>query len=254
MREELNINGFQNEFIIARSLNNKKVGEVNPIFRNMIYNLYGDVRVDSRINAFIDFNKKKYDLIIKINGVNKRISVKKGINNSVHCERISDFIHFLIELNLDKDVITEYLKYHYADGTTNGSGKNRLNGEEYKKYNQDKIDYINSKINTSFILKRAIDRFILQGKDNNEKIDGLIYGTSNDFFFLTCSEIENIVLSQIDMYSTGVHFGPLFCGPQTRNLNNNMKYDSKRFCVQIKWYSLHDDIIRNMMHNNSTNM
>lgn len=32
----------------------------------------------------------------------------------------------------------------------------------------------------------------------------------------------------------------------TRNLNNNPKYDKKRFCVQIKWYSIFDDIIEYM--------
>ena len=29
-------------------------------------------------------------------------------------------------------------------------------------------------------------------------------------------------------------------------LNKNFKYENKRFIVQIKWYSLFDDIIRNM--------
>ena len=38
-----------------------------------------------------------------------------------------------------------------------------------------------------------------------------------------------------------------------RNLNYNPKYEKKRFCVQIKWYSIYDDIMeiknRNVLDN-----
>lgn len=254
MKEELTINGFQNEIIIAKYLNNKKVKEVNPIFKDLITKLYRNIDEESIIKSEIDYTKKKYDLIIKIDDVIKRISIKKGINNSVHVEGISSFIHFLIDSGIEKNVIEEYLKYHYADGTTNGTGEKRLSGEEYKEQNQDKIDYINSKINTPYMLDRAINRFVLQGKNSGIKIDGIIYGTVNDFFFLTKSEIKDIIMSQINLKSSGVHFGPLFCQPMTRNLNNNPKYESKRFCIQIKWYSLHDDIIKYLYKNNVIKM
>lgn len=254
MKEELTINGFQNEIIIAKYLNNKKVKEVNPIFKDLITKLYRNIDEESIIKSEIDCTKKKYDLIIKIDDVIKRISIKKGINNSVHVEGISSFIHFLIDSGIEKNVIEEYLKYHYADGTTNGTGNKRLSSEEYKEQNQDKIDYINSRINTPYILKRAINRFVLQGKNSGIKIDGIIYGTANDFFFLTKSEIKDIIMSQINLKSSGVHFGPLFCQPMTRNLNNNPKYESKRFCIQIKWYSLHDDIIKYLYKNNVIKM
>ena len=36
---------------------------------------------------------KKSDIFIKINSKIKGISIKKGMKNSVHVERISDFIH-----------------------------------------------------------------------------------------------------------------------------------------------------------------
>ena len=254
MKEELTINGFQNEIIIAKYLNNKKVKEVNPIFKDLITKLYRNIDEESIIKSEIDYTKKKYDLIINIDNVIKRISIKKGINNSVHVEGISSFIHFLIDSGIEKNVIEEYLKYHYADGTTNGIGKKRLSSEKYKEQNQDKIDYINSKINTPYMLDRAINRFVLQGKNSSIKIDGIIYGTVNDFFFLTKEEIRDIIMSQIILKSSGVHFGPLFCGPMTRNLNNNPKYESKRFCIQIKWYSLHDDIIKYLYKNNVIKM
>ena len=241
------ITGLQNEHKFSCYLNGSKVKSLTPIFKDLIYTLYGKkINENARIKCKVDYNKKKYDLVININDCIKKISIKKGINNSVHVEGISSFIHFLIDSGVSKENVIEYLNYHYADGTTNGTGKNRISCEEYKINNQDKIDKLNIALNNEYILKRAINRFILQGKNSNECIDAIIYGTVDDFMFITKDEIEKIILSKKYIYSTGVHFANLYCQPMTRNLNNNPKYDKKRFCVQIKWYSIFDDIIEYM--------
>ena len=60
MKEELTINGFQNEIIIAKYLNNKKVKEVNPIFKDLITKLYRNIDEESIIKSEIDYTKKKY--------------------------------------------------------------------------------------------------------------------------------------------------------------------------------------------------
>ena len=175
------INGFQNEIQIRNYLNGKSIKQLNLLFRDFIDDLYGDVSDDSIIECNVDFDHKKFDLSISIDGVVKLISVKKGIHNSVHVEGISSFIHFLIDSGVDRKVIIEYLKYHYADGTTNGTGKHRMSVDEYKEGDQDKIDYINEQINTPYILKRAIRRFLLQGKNSNQSVDAILYGTVDDF-------------------------------------------------------------------------
>lgn len=41
----------------------------------------------------------------------------------MHLEPTSEFIHFLIINNIDRDIVINYLKYHYVDGSNNGSGK-----------------------------------------------------------------------------------------------------------------------------------
>ena len=56
-------------------------------------------------------------------------------------------------------------------------------------------------------------------------------------------KIYKLILSKKDNYSTGVHFGPLFCQPWTRNLQHKQSDEYKRDYIQIKWYSLKDDII-----------
>ena len=241
-----NISGFKNEYDICNKLNNKKVYELNPMYRAFIEDLYRNVNENDILKCVVDHTKKKYDIIIEKNKIKKKISIKKGIKNSVHVEGISSFINFLIENNISRNSVIGYLKYHYADGTTNGSGINRLSANEYKQTHQEEIDNLNKELNKKQILLKAIYRFVIGGKMSDKNIDAIIFGTKNDFLWIKKEDIINIILSKKDVYSTGVHFGPLSIQPMDRCLNHNEKYEKKRFCVQVKWYNLADDIIECM--------
>ena len=50
----------------------------------------------------------------------------------------------------------------------------------------------------------------------------------------------------MNKYCSAVHFGALVCQPLNRCLNYNNRYSYSRFYVQVKWYSLFDDIIESM--------
>lgn len=158
-------------------------------------------------------------------------------------EPISEFIHFLISNNIKKETIIKYLKYHYADGTTNGSGQNRLSVAEYKKTHQAEIDEINNSFLDEKFIRNAITRFILKGRNSDTEIDILIYGSVDDFFFLTKEEIIKLILNKKNTYATGVHIGPLFMQPQSRNLQKNPSFEQCRYSVQVKWFNLCDHII-----------
>ena len=240
------INGFANEYEFVKYLNGKKVCELNPMFRELINNIFYLIDENSIIKSWRNHYPQKSDIFIKIGNVIKGVSIKKGIKNSVHVERISDFIHFLIENNVDREVVIEYLKIHYADGSTNGSGINRMSTSEYKLYNQKNIDYINKVFNSKEILIKAIDRFVIKGNNSKYYIDAIIYGEVDDFLWLTREEIIDIIFSKKDEYSTAVHFGPITCQPKNRCLNYNSQYEKDRFCVQLKWYNLCDNIIEYM--------
>ncbi len=243
------INGYDNEYEFVEYLNGKTVKSLNPLFRELIDELFSTPDEKTTIFTRIDKDRKKFDIVIKINNTVKRISIKKGVKNSVHIEGISTFIHFLIQNHVPKEVIIDYLKYHYADGTTNGTGKIRLSAEEYKQTHQEDIDLINQAINKPILLSKAIDRFVIKGRNSIDKIDALIYGVVEDFIWIKSSDIKKIIMSKINDYSTAVHFSVLTCQPLDRCLNYNQKLDDKRFCVQIKWYNIADDIIENMNNN-----
>ena len=240
------INGFDNEFDFVKYLNNKKIKELNPVFRELVDKLFGFKNENYIIKCWRNHYKQKTDIFIKINGIMKGISIKKGMKNSFHVERISDFVKFLEENSIDREIIFEYLKYHYADGSIDGRGKKRLSVEEYKKDNQNSIDRINLHINKKNILMNAINRFVIKGKNSNYCIDALICGEVDDFIWITKDDLINVAMSKINDYSTAVHFGPMTIQPKNRCLNYNYKYEKDRYCIQIKWYNLFDDIIEIM--------
>lgn len=184
------ISGINNEIEFVNYLNNKKIFELNPMFYSFIKDLFIDLNNEYIITCWKNTKPQKTDIFICINNTTKNISIKKGIKNSVHVERISDFVHFLIENNIDREIIIEYLKYQYADGTTNGTGKIRLSATEYKKSYQNKIDLINKHFNKKDIIENAINRFILKGKNSDEEIDAIIYGIVEDFIWIKSEDIK----------------------------------------------------------------
>ena len=240
------ISGFQNEKQFCNMLNNKKIKELNPMLDGFISDLYGNLDGNLIIKCRISYSNKKYDIVLTIDDIVKRVSIKKGIKNSVHVEGISSFIHFLIENKVKKEYVINYLKYHYADGTTNGTGRNRISVNEYKLTHQQEIDELNKVLNNEELLGKAVERFIIRGNISDKEIDALIYGTVNDFYWIKKEDIYKIILCKKDIYSTAVHFSSLTVQPLDRCLNNNHKYEKRRFCIQIKWYNLIDDIIENM--------
>ena len=94
---------------------------------------------------------------------------------------------------------------------------------------------------------------MLKGRNSNKYIDALLFGVNDDFIWIKKEDIKNIIIKKANSYSTAVHFGPLTVQPVDRCLNYNPKFEKKRFCVQLKWYNLADDIIENMNNNTIKN-
>ena len=224
---------------------NIKIGKLQLFIKD----LFNGINISDNIKCYKNEELQKYDIIIEFGSVIKRISIKKGVKNSVHAEPISEFIHFLIENKMPREMINSFLKYHYADGTTNGTGNDRIKIEEYKKIHQLEIDEVNSFINQEYIIKKAIERFITKGRNSKYCIDAIIYGVPEDFIWIKTENIYSILLSKRNIYSTSIHFSSLTYQPLNRCINRNPKYEKDRFISQVKWYNLCDDIIEQMNNN-----
>ena len=242
-------NGYENEDEFVSKLNNKRIKNLDFNLQLIIYDIFGDIDERRVISCVKNLKLQKYDILVKICNITKRISIKKGVKNSVHAEPISEFIHFLISNNMPRDMIINFLKYHYADGTTNNTGKVRLSISEYKETHREEIDEINKFINNESFLRKCIERFILKGRNSYEKVDVIIYGVPDDFIWIKDKDIYEILLSHRYDYSTGIHFSHLSYQPLNRCLNYNPKYEKCRYISQLKWYNIGDDIIENMNNN-----
>lgn len=240
------ISGFENEDEFVKLFHKRRFRELNPLEQLFLNDLFENVKDNDIVYCYKSYEKKKADIFIRVRTVTKGISIKKGIKNSVHTEPIRVFIDFLKECGVNDDVINAYLRYHYADGSIDGTGKHRMSSEEYKIEHQKEIDIINEAFNKEEILKKAAYRFVLQGNNSFQSIDAILYGVDYDFLWIKKDDIARMIISRQNLNASGVHFGPLFCQPQSRCLNYNSKYEKDRYVVQLKWYHLSDDIIENM--------
>ncbi|MBQ9071903.1 MAG: hypothetical protein IJY25_01950 [Bacilli bacterium] len=209
--------------------------------------MFPHIKQDTIIKSYKNVEYEKGDICIKVGNKIKYISIKMGHKNSVHCESIEKFKKFLKSINVDENIIKEILKYQYGDGTLNGTGEIRKSAAEYKLENQKSIDIINQEINKPEILKKVINRFIIQGTQwQTHHINLLVYGTPDDFLFITPNEIYAYILSKKDIQSSALHFSCLTFQPMSRVLNYNEKMEYMRHWIQIKWYNLEDNIIELM--------
>lgn len=70
----------------------------------------------------------------------------------------------------------------------------------------------------------------------------MIYGTPNDFFFITPKEIHSFIKNKKNLESSAIHFSCLTLQTLSRVLNYNEKLEYMRHWIQIKWYNLEDNI------------
>lgn len=238
-----NVLGFKNENNLIFSLNGKKVKDLNDNLKNFMNFLFMNLNSNDTILVSAGNTGQKPDMIVNVNNNIKRISIKIGNGNSVHQENIDLFMRYLSSIGISKETQLELLKYHWADGTINGTGKNRISGSEYKKINKNKINLINKEINQHNFLIQFVNRFLFQGKSSEYKTaDAIYYGNSELGHWASKDEILKYILSN-SFVSKSIHFGPLNYQVWNRCLNFNPKTEARRNIMQIKWSSLLQDII-----------
>lgn len=238
-----NTSGFQNETDLIGALSNKLYRELNDNLKKFISFLFPQVNNNDKIQCRSGMVGQKPDIIIEINNKRKNVSIKKGSGNSVHQEDIDLFIDFLTNLNISEKAKNELLKYHWADGTIDGSGKTRISSAKYKAEHQKEIDLINSELNKKELLTKLITRVLFKGKsDKFEEADIVYYGTINKGHWATKDEIiKHMLNNKIDINS--IHFGSLTYQIWNRCLNFNPNTENRRNVMQVKWGSLERDLL-----------
>ena len=165
------------EFVAA--IDNHKYAELNENLKNFLSFIFDDITNDDVIECKNLANNEKADISIKYKAEIKMISLKTGSENSVHVEKLDDFIIFLDRLNFDTETINNIKLYHFGDNTLIGDGKIRYSAEESKLKYQEEIKQINKKINFSNKMEKFIERFLLKGKNEHNKYVDLLNETIN---------------------------------------------------------------------------
>ena len=237
------MDGINNEFSFVMAINRKKVKELNPLIRDLIDYLFPNIDEEVTLKAWKNHYNQKTDVLIKANNTIKRISIKMGSRNSVHEESLESFIDFLFKIGLSEKVVNEYLLFHFGDGTTDGNGKERYDSKYLRAKYSNEIKGINKCLNREDIINNVCDRFIIKGLIFNDCINAIVYGTPEDFLWIKIEEIYKIMFKRIHDFCSSPHFGFLVIQPLNRCINYNKKYEFARYKVQLKWYSLFDDIM-----------
>ena len=238
-----NTSGFKNEDELIEFLYYKKVKDLNNNLKKFIFFLFGDIDEESIIKTTPGKSGQKPDMIITIDNNTKKISIKKGSGNSVHQEKIDLFSGFLESINIPKEIINKLLRFHWGDGTTDGSGHERISSRDYKIEFPEEIKIINKEFNKPENIKQFVNRFIIQGKSKNyDSIDALYYGDVSEGHWASTDEIIEYVTNSIFKLDS-IHFGPLTYQIWNRCLNFNPKTEERRKVMQVKWASLLNDLL-----------
>lgn len=107
--------GIINEKTIINSLEGKYYYELNDNMKKFIYFIYPNIGLNDIIYSRKVNNLYKTDIVIKINNVEKYISIKTGSENSVHVEKLDTFVKFLKEIKVNNNIINYLKLYHFGD-------------------------------------------------------------------------------------------------------------------------------------------
>lgn len=201
------------------------------MFKDFLQVNFPNINDDMLITSYVNLNKEKEDIWIKVGKTKKSISIKMGKTNTVHNEYIYSFTNYLVKEKVPLKIINMILEYFFADVTHNGSGARNLTFPDYKLKIKRKIKKVNKYfMKHEELLVKLIKRFVIG------KTDILIHGTVDNFTYVTKDEIIKLLLECKNEPSSTIHFSKLIFATKSRN--NQID----KFILQIKWYNLKDDI------------
>ena len=247
-----NLHGFTNESLIVEALNNKRVKELNSNLKRFIKDICEENKInfssDMLIRASLERNNRlKQDFYINIEGKDFGISTKMGTGNSVHQEKIEEFIEWLDRCSLIeiKDEIKDCLRFFiWGDGSLNGQAPivkdkdgniiGRFGARDFKKLYPDKKELVQAVLekNSAFILNRVI----FEGK-NNSNVHYIYHGNPLNGVWISKSEVLEFNIknakSKCENSTAAIYVGRLTVQPWNASLKGNT--EEKRGQIQFKY-------------------
>jgi hypothetical protein len=234
------VTGFDNEKYILKALN-CKYEELNTNLKKIVLALYPDIDPNGYVECVKSKNGSKSDIEIRVGNDSSGISIKKGSGNSVHQEKVPEFIQYISsELGASSEVCNDILFFIWGDYTLDGTGdpSKRVSSSYLKNTYPEKIKNIQKFFDTNKI--KLLDRILSSGtKEGLTKADYLYYGMESNGYIIHMDD----AIEYLSKFEIVPGVGGLSFQAWNRNLSNkNNNTEKKRGVIQFKWGNLRKDI------------
>ena len=226
-----------NEFDLVESINNHRISQLNKNLLTFMQTLFGVVDRDEIAYARVLEGKGKPDIVVKYKDKEKYVSIKSGSAKVFHNCQLTTFIDFLKSQNISEKSLETIQLFHYADGTTNGTGARRMGTEELFESLGDRIKEMNQELNADReFIKKFAEYVMFQGYNPNIKGADAVYLGDYDSGMCTLKE-QFIKYFERDKFSWQEypHIGPFLFRPHARYTNSEIKRQDRHDIVDVYW-------------------
>ena len=223
-----------NKMSFLNNLHNRKYADLNANLRKFIKAMFPKILDDSIIYCF-ETRSSKIDLIIEVNCVQKNISIKNGNIICVYKDNILKFISFLHSIFVSNECICALLKYHYADGTCDGSGQALYGYGSLLSLNfSGEIKIVEEEFSDLKKLEKVLDTVLFY--DNYGRcVDYFYLGDAKQGIFANSRRIKKRILAESNHYHHNfMRIGVMNFLPLKRSLVSFDKCDSRRHICLLR--------------------
>ena len=237
-------NGYVIEEELCLALHHKKVKELSQHLRFILQELYGALEGEETIECYQTESFIKPDIQIIYKGIIKNISLKSGASDVLHDEYIDTFVNFLGSIGISEKTQKIILLYQYGDGTIDGTGRNRLTGEQVERKYHSLLEYAKKEINeNNELIEKVVERVLFDGVDPDAwHADALYHGDVYSGTIVTKRQIIRHIRKNSWTSYRAFNIGPLLLYPHARYANRPILSEKRRNHINIKWPNLLRDM------------
>ena len=230
-------NGIRNETEIMDAINGKKYCELSKHLQHIVKEMFSDIENDSVIHVEKVPGFAKPDLKFTVYNESHYLSVKYGTSSQVHCVELEVFVKWLKDHEFSDHIIECFKKYHYGDGTLDGTGEKRMSQQETLNTYKSEIEEINEAFNANRYLVRDLAKLVIfDGNDSNKpSADFIFHGDIEEGEICSMDSVLRYFKTKKADKLITPHFGRIILRPYARYLSGKETYPEKRHKVVFEW-------------------
>lgn len=233
---------FEDDFI--ESINTKKYFNLSENMKQVIKTMFPNVKEENQIVAEKCDPYGKPDIKVTIGDLSHYVSLKTNTAKHIHSEELSIFIKQLTNFNISSKTLDTIRKFHYGDGTLDGTGNIRMTYDELFPTMIKEIKEANEELNefNEHVVK-LVDKFVFIGNNESRPSADFIYHGSLKFGVI-CSRkqvLKHLRRRNYD-FMRNLHIGPIQFHPYARYASFKEKHPYKRDIVNFVWVNFISDL------------